>query len=327
MTLALVFNDASLPYDEVKDAELAVLKFIKTVLACRKYGFDLVLIDTVADKSWFSIELAQKYYWRNWFDWANTQGELKESVRAFRSLQTRQPMLLPEEHSNLINSLEVGLKGESNGLATLQAAYCYQTFLIGFPTKLPWNQFLIDIWVLTLQEDGSSTENESELKNLFDNGSLLEHENELKAIRNERLKVGGDIWENREMFFPNITLLDNSIGGQLRGWTHRPDILNKAKHAMLIMNEFVQSWKEGKYKDYRHEYFKDFRLSSEVSGESKSVNDDPKKKAEREFWLPTGRKVYCENHVKLQDGFRLHFYPDSEEKTIYVAYLGPHLTL
>lgn len=327
MTLALVFNDVSLPYDEVKDAEAAVLTFIKTVLVCRKYGFNLILVDTVADKSWFNIELSVKYYWRNWFDWANRQIELKEAVRAFRSLQTRQPMLLPVEQSELINSLEVGLKGKENGLETLQAAHWYQTFLVSFPTKTPWNKFLIDIWVLSLQENGEVIEDEAKIKNLFDSNSLAEHKNTLQAIRDERLKVGNDVWKNRSLFFPNINLLDNKLGGQLRGWAHRPDILNKAKDAMLIMNEFVLSWKNGEYEDYRHDHFKDFGLSSKISGESKSVNDDPGKKAEREFWLPTGKKVYCENHIKLQDGFRLHFYPDSVKKTIYVAYLGPHLTL
>jgi len=44
MTLALVFNDISLPYEKVADAKVAVLRFIKTALACRKYGFNLILI-------------------------------------------------------------------------------------------------------------------------------------------------------------------------------------------------------------------------------------------------------------------------------------------
>lgn len=45
------------------------------------------------------------------------------------------------------------------------------------------------------------------------------------------------------------------------------------------------------------------------------------------FWLDDGRQVYCENHVKLPGGYRMHFYADAANKQIYVTYLRPHLTL
>jgi len=93
------------------------------------------------------------------------------------------------------------------------------------------------------------------------------------------------------------------------------------------MDLFVMKWKSGEYYEYRHEYLRDLGLAAEVSGESASVNNTPKKKNERLFWLDNGVQVYCENHVKLSDGYRMHFYVDSAEKCIYVAYLGPHLTL
>lgn len=56
MSLALVFNHESLPYDDQVDIDAAVLVFIKTSLACRQYGFSLMLIDTAVDQSWFGIE-------------------------------------------------------------------------------------------------------------------------------------------------------------------------------------------------------------------------------------------------------------------------------
>jgi hypothetical protein len=55
-------------------------------------------------------------------------------------------------------------------------------------------------------------------------------------------------------------------------------------------------------------------LAAEVSGESTSVNNDPKKRKERMFWLYEGQEVYCESHIKLPDGFRLRFYPDTSKK-------------
>ncbi|VAW46541.1 hypothetical protein MNBD_GAMMA02-1694 [hydrothermal vent metagenome] len=327
MSLALVFNHESLPYGNQENIDAAVLMFIKTSLSCRQYGFNLMLVDANVDKSWFGIELKKGVYWRDWFNAAKQKSELKDLVRAFRSLSTRQPMMLPQDAQRIENTVEVGLKGQSQGLATLQAAYWYETFLISFPVREPWCRSLIDVWILKMQEDGRSDESTSEINNLFDFNSIQHHECGLKNLRDERLQLGTDIWENRGLFFPCLYLLENELKNQLYAWSHKPAILHKAKDALLAMNKFVQRWQEGGFDDYRHSYLADCGLSAEVSGESPSVKQDLKKKAEREFWLPEGKKVFCENHVKLQDGFRLHFYASNNEKVIYVAYLGPHLTL
>ncbi len=328
MSLALVFNHESLPYDDHEDIDAAVLAFIKISLTCRQYGFHLMLIDTTVDKSWFGIELKKGVYWRDWFNSAKQKNELKDLVRAFRSLNTRQPMMLPEDAQLTEDSVEVGLKGESQGLSILQAAYWYETFLVSFPTATPWNQPLIDIWILKIQEeDGNSSESTSQINNLFDSHSLQQHKCTLQNLRDKRLQAGTDIWENRNSFFPCLHLLDNELKNQLCTWPHKPAILHKAKNALLAINEFVQRWQGGGFDDYQHSHLVTCGLSAEVSGESLSIKQDPKKRAEREFWLPEGKKVFCENHVKLQDGFRLHFYVSNSEKIIYIAYLGPHLTL
>ena len=327
MSLALVFNHESLPYDEQGDIDAAILTFIKISLACRQYGFSLMLIDNAVDKSWFGVELKKGVYWRDWFNAAKQKSELRDLVRAFRSLHTRQPMMLSGDAQLVENSVEVGLKGESQGLSTLQAAYWYETFLISFPTGAPWDCSSIDVWVLQLREDGNSDESISQINNLFNTYSLQQHEFCLQTLRDERLQVGTDIWENREEFFPYLYLLNNALNSQLCKWSHKPAILHKAKDALLAINEFVQCWQAGDFDGYQHAHLASCGLSAEVSGESFSVTQDPKKKAEREFWLPNGEKVFCENHVKLQDGFRLHFYVSNPEKVIYVAYLGPHLTL
>ncbi len=329
MTLALVFNHNSLPYQNIETAQQAAAQFIKLTLACRhRFGFELILVDTAIDHSWFGVELATGYYWREWFEWAKRQSELRDLVRAFRTLQTRQPMLLPADAAHIEYTTDVGLPDSNAGLKTLQAAYWYQTFLLSFPTSAPWNQALIDVWVEELSsEKDDVVRYTTQIKNLFDDTSLVTHGNDLQILRDQRLQAGRDIWENQEIFFPVLHLLDNPLGSQLRHWSHRSDVLNKAKEALQAMNEFVVRWQAGEFTDYRHEYLQGCGLSAEISGESASIANDARKRNEREFWLPDGRKVFCEHHVKLPDGFRLHFYPCSARKTIYVAYLGPHLSL
>lgn len=328
MTLALVFNHDSLPCQNIETAQEFATQFIKLALACRRrFGFELILVDTAVDQSWFGIELASGYYWREWFEWAKRQSELRDLVTAFRSLQTRQPMLLPKDAEQMEYTVEVGLAGCNEGLKTLQAVHWYQTFLLSFPSFAPWGQTLVDVWITELRvDDETLVRHEAQIRNLFDDTSLTTHRYDLQALRDQRLQAGRDIWENRATFFPSLYLLDN-LGSQLLQWSHRADVLNKAKEALQAMNEFVMRWHAGEFTDYRHEYLQTCGLSAEISGESASVANDARKREQREFWLPTGKKAYCEYHVKLPDGFRLHFYPCGVAKTIYVAYLGSHLRL
>lgn len=329
MTLALVFNHNSLPCSNVETAQQEVERFIKLALTCRlRFGFEVLLVDTSVDKTWFGIELAADYFWRTWFEWAKRQPHLTEFVTAFRSLQTRQPMLLAEDASQIEHTLEVGLIQCQENLNTLRAAYWHQTFLISFPTNPPWNQPFIDVWVRKLRIDGDLDEQNTQIGNLFDSKmSLVTHNDKLLSMRNSHLQAGKDMWGKRAVFFPKLCFLDNPFGSQLRNWSHRTDVLSKARETLSVMNEFVSQWQAGAFMDYRHEYLIECGLSAEVSGESPSVANDPSKRNERMLWLPHGEKVYFENHVKLPASFRLHFYPSTQDKLIYIGYLGPHLSL
>lgn len=329
MSMILVFNHHSLPCDSVQEAQNTIKQFVKVALKCRsQFGFELILIDETADNSWFNIEVAKGYCWRDWFNWAKQQADMKETVTAFRSLKTRQPMLLPEDAEQIELRVDVMLKGSEENLTSLQAAYWYKTFLISFPTYSPWNSPYIDTKVIELNTETNEVDEKNILiNNLFDDHSLNTHREAIMSLRNERLQAGRDIWNKRLTFFPKLIFLDDPIKNQLLEWSHRKDILQNARNALGIMNTFVQRWEEGEFVTYQHEYLADCGLSSTISGESENVTNDPTKKAEREFWLPRGEKVYFQNHVKFGDGFRLHFYPDNQEKIIYIAYLGRHLKL
>ena len=93
------------------------------------------------------------------------------------------------------------------------------------------------------------------------------------------------------------------------------------------VSKFCEKWRNGEYKEYRHQYLSEHGLSTEVSGESVTVGQDSSLRNLRMFWLEDGRREYCENHVKLPNGFRMHFFPDALNKCIHIAYIGPHLKL
>nr|WP_274616274.1 hypothetical protein [Vibrio alginolyticus] len=318
-------NHHSLPFASKEDADNGLLAFFTVLKVCRTAGLKILLVDDDQDKSLMGLELANGYFVRNWFASASKVAELADWCRFLKSLETKQPLFETVDIESVDDTVEVGLPEEGSGKQVLLAAFYFETFLASFTALAAWANSHIKVWVFEL--DATPEQRGETLLNLSDSVSLGVHGDELKQRRNALLKTAKDIWLKRADLFPHITLLPNQIGTSLQGWSARQDVLLKARDALNVLESFSDKWLADEYVEYRHEYLRDLGLAAEVSGESDSVNNDPKKKKERMFWLDDGRHVYCENHVKLPDGYRLHFYADSANKRIYVAYLGPHLTL
>jgi FtsZ-binding cell division protein ZapB len=325
MTPGVVLNHHALPFANVEVANKGLLQFLKTLKTCRASGLKVLLLDEDQDKSLMRLELAAGYCVSDWFAWAGKDALLTDWRRLLRSLETRQPLFETLDAEVMQSNLEVGLPGEPTGNRVLLAAYVLQTFLISFSTQPKWLAPTISVWILDISEEVK--EKEDSLLNLVDDKSLAFHKEDLLRRRNEQINSARDIWNNRQEWFPHLTLLSNQIGSSLQNWSARQAILLKACDALNVLERFCAKWRDGEYSDYRHAYLNDLGLAAEVSGESSSVGNDPKKKKARMFWLEDGREVYCENHIKLPGGYRLHYFPDPEQKHIYVAYLGPHLPI
>jgi len=325
MSNGIVLNHHSLPFASKDDADNGLLAFFTVLKVCRTAGLKILLVDEDQDKSLMGLELANGYFVRNWFASASKVAELADWCRFLKSLETKQPLFETVDIESVGDTVEVGLPGESSGQQVLLAAFYFETFLASFTALAAWLNSRIKVWVFDLE--ATPDQRDEMLLNLSDSASLDAHGHELTQRRNALLKTAKDIWSQRADLFPHLTLLSNQIGTSLQSWSARQDVLYKARDALNVLESFTEKWLAGDYVEYRHEYLRDLGLAAEVSGESDSVNNDPKKKKERMFWLEDGRQVYCEHHVKLPDGYRLHFYADASNKRIYVAYLGQHLTL
>ncbi len=325
MSNGIVLNHHSLPFASKEDADNGLLAFFNVLKVCRTAGLKILLVDEDQDKSLMGLELANGYYVRNWFASASKVAELTDWCRFLKSLETKQPLFETVDIESVGDTVEVGLPEEGSGKQVLLAAFYFETFLASFTALAAWANSHIKVWVIEL--DAAPEQRDEALLNLSDSASLEIHGDELKQRRNALLSSAKDIWLQRADLFPHLTLLPNQIGTSLQGWSARQDVLLKARDALNVLESFSDKWLAGEYVEYRHEYLRDLGLAAEVSGESDRVANDPKKKKERLFWLDDGRQVYCENHIKLPDGYRLYFYADAANKRVYVAYLGPHLTL
>lgn len=325
MSLPLVLNTHSLPFDSQEAADEGVPEFINIFHRCATYGYNILLRGAGVDENLMHVQLVDHYYFQSWFSQASQDPSRRDLARKFRSIVTR-PLF--DENVDLPDTLEVGLSGEESGSELLLAAHHHKTYLCSFASDEFWTDFTVKGWVFDLSvEDEADQLKDKDFPNLSTSRSLSEYEPAMEEARDNQLARGRDILAERETFFPKLIFLDNQIGGALRRWTHRADILPAARSAMLVLNEFSQKWENGDFADYQHRYLSDLGLQAEVSGESESVRTTPKKRNERMFNLDDGRCVFCENHVKLPSDFRLHFYPDTANKKIILAYLGPHLTL
>jgi hypothetical protein len=319
MSRPLVFNHHALPYPDAEQARADLPDFMRTAFrCCRRYTFKLILLDETLGSAWQNIELAPGYYGRDGL--AEIQRSDREIYQAFLNLITRSPLL--EDKVGL--EYEVGLPEQEKNLTALQAAVVYQTYLLSMPSAIPWNQAKITVWVDTLQKDELVRQTQ-QVPNVCGGQSLATHDSALTDLKRKCIAGRPELWENRVDLFPHLAFLPRLSGNQLLRGNCRTDIWNKAYRALEALDRFAEVWQANRQLVYQSTQLADYGMPCDVSGESASTLQNKKTRAMREFWLPTGNKVCFSEHAKLPGGVRLHFYPDTETRQLYIGYLGPHL--
>jgi hypothetical protein len=320
----LVFNHHSLPYESAELVNNAVKEFLKICLKARRLGFPVILMDENQDINWFRIELAPGYFWQDWYKETGNRGDLIEQVRAFRSIATRKPLFPADIIGSDLALFDVREQGTGQCLSALRAAAWYDYPLVSFPTRNPWNQSPVSIIIETLSDN--IQRQPGNLLNFYSISFLDSIEQQLLQQRNTSIQNSRTLWDQRLLNYPDLEFCGKSPG-QLQNWSSLPSILNQAIQAFDVLQIFSEQWKNGIHDHYSHAALRGLGLTQEVSGESSSISNNPSKRKERTFYLSDGHRQYFENHIKLSHGFRIHFYPDSHARKIYIGYIGPHLSL
>lgn len=139
---------------------------------------------------------------------------------------------------------------------------------------------------------------------------------EQKIQEIQEITKGIEIWERRSKLFKRIELCPG-VEAQLKSIGYTKQILERLR----MLDEYCQDyWIEGSfsYKDA------DKQVALDISLESASVMNDPKKKRMRMFKLPNGQTECFELHIKTGN-LRFHFFPDNNSLKIYIGYIGAHL--
>lgn len=325
MTACLVFNHHSLPFDTVEGVNQAVPDFLKICIQSKNAGLSPVLVDEAVDPSWFRLELAKGYFWQDWYRQHKESGN-KEMIQAFLSLATRSPFFSMSDMEEGADLLEVSFHG-SSGYSALWAAVWHEAPLTSFPSGAPWTRSPLLVKTDRLEiASGDIQSSEEHLLNFYALSVLEQDLPRLLEQRNALVNSGKTLYENRGELFPNV-IFCGKTQQQLNAWSSSSTLLNQVKESLTVLDSFVSRWKNGEFPYYSSDALRDLGLNHQVTGESEPVRTTPRLRNDRIFWLPSGRQEFFEDHIKLSNGYRLHFYPDNHKRSIYVGYIGPHLKL
>ena len=323
MNLLLVFNHHSLPFQSAQDARTATSEFIKICLKAQNLGFSIILVDESIDQNWFRLKLADNFYWQDWYR-LNNNDENKDLIRAFRNISTRQPLFCDSDIGEGLDLFEV--KFNNIEYPAIKAAAWNEAPLASFPTKHPWNMSPLTVQIFTIDNSGELFESSANILNFYSFESIQNEESNLIYLRNALISTANDLYNNRKKLFPNIDFCGKA-NEQLLKWSYSLTIFDQVKESLTAINSFCEKWKNNEYTSYSDDNLRLSGLNHQVSGESETVHTNAELRRQREFYLPNGIKIMFEKHIKLSNGFRIHFFPDDSIKTISIAYIGKHLKL
>lgn len=322
----LVFNHHALPCDHEQQAVDSVPEFLRVCVRAQSLGLNVLLVDDSVDASWFRLELANCFFWQDWYNRYKTDETLKDLIRAFRSISTRQPYYSNEDINRQVELFDVVLGSDSRRYSALRAAAWHAAHLVSFPTQTPWNSTPLSIQEESVDEQGEILYATSQIHNIHSLAVLNDREPAILHEKDERIRSGSELVANWSALYGHLEYC-GKVQEQLSVWSHHLSILEQTKESLRVLDTFASQWSLSACSCYSHQTLRNLGLNHEVSGESSSVLNDRSLRKFREFWLPTGSKELFENHIKLSKGFRIHFYCETCSKKVYVGYIGPHLPL
>lgn len=323
MSFEPVLNELSLepPAPDIAEARRRMSRFITTfVIATDSYKLKRTL--RVKDEYLNSLELAPGYPLAQW---RNDKHVSREEREFFRVLGTKQPYLI--EHAD---KAEVALMMECHWNGTpavgFHAALLLDSLAMSIPSDPAWNMSRIEVAVRELDHDGEWLPDRTEqIPHLARRGHLQE----LAAWIQQRLQVetdqdllkvqtGTELWEQCGRLYPSLEFCPD-VQKQLHKYAPQKDYIRAVRLRLLYLEQYSQQWRKVGGS------FDNGQLFGNASPETQQTLQHPEYGRKRVFVCPDGQQRLFSWHVKMPDGWRLHFYPDEERQTIIVGYIGPHL--
>lgn len=313
MELEMVLNELSLQpvAEDVLTARRRMVELISTMSAATRSGVSRVL-RTHRDLN--AEELASGYPIAQW---RNDHDVDRDVRRFFTSLATKAPYLVDINDSTITDrAAESDFLYHESPAMGLGTAYLLDNLAISIRSVLHWHADHLDITYRYLDSNGEILEETVNVTHASHKDHILEHSSWIKAHLNTTINSGLDIWQQRERLFPNLQFCD-SVGETLQQFTSGNSPLHLVVKKLLELERFCVQWQElgGAFE------LKNMPLKGSVESDATLQMYS----REHTFRCPDGIERVFSLHVRINQDWRLHYYPLAGQSKLIIGYIGEHL--
>lgn len=341
-----IFNDLSLPFADKFEVQKHIKHFADIFSKAEPYTPTVLRLPDHLGDNLLTLELAADYRLADWLynplDFTveelvriHNEGnnlseeELKERQYDINDLRTRIKSLITysplifetddkevqDENDDSEFTLEIDDRVcNAQGLG---AAYLLESIAISFLSSDFWERHEFTVNQMHLTEDAEEQQLEPIARHAATVLNFEQHIEWLNEQREDTLKQGEDLWEQRETILPSLILCPE-VEGHLKKFGSSLDF-TRALDRLQKLNQYVGDLKSNRLGD---KTYADYGLR--VSGESKLTMDNYGNL--RKFRLPNGRREIFEDHIKIGGSLRIHFWVDNN-RIFYIGYVGVHLRI
>ncbi|MEG0577300.1 MAG: hypothetical protein RR500_05535 [Bacilli bacterium] len=310
-----VFNELSVHLDGSRnyeeDARSVVNEFVAILLKIsRKKEFD----GLITTQDIYNFKTSSKYSIHDWLNDPLVEKKYKTFFRTFYN----QKCSYIDNNDYSLDEFEIDIENDKfKGIGCLVASEMNESVLSLKTSELWLNEEIEGVFrTVDIEVDEIVNENRT-INNISEEIHIDKLEWKFKEKNFAMLSSGQDLWEKREMLFPNLVFC-RSTKDQLYKDPEKFHIEQVAKKLMRMQQYFSEY--DGIYDPKK--------LGLNARTESKTVKSNKDLKTLRLFEKPDGSRDYFYDHIGFTGKYcgRIHFSPDDGNKKCYIGYIGKHLT-
>ena len=316
MDLEMVFNELSAQTlaPDIFTARQWMSELISTMREAKRCGLKGIRIQT----DFHSMVLAENYPLRRW----RNDNEVNREERTFlRTLATKTPLSvdIPDVKIKIkVEDPDCELSLHGTQAEGFKVAYYLETLAISLNSESLWNNNIIKLELIQIDEEGELIEESVEVIHASQKNHVLEHADWIqKRLQPDGLN-GKELWNRREELFPSLQFC-YAGNKQLQKLRTGDEKLKLVLEILYELENCAKNWETG--------YFNLEGTSLEVSGES--VPTLNKYSKERTFLCPDGKERLFEQHAKeRKNNWRIYFFPEVSKigtRKVIIGYVGTHL--
>lgn len=305
-----IFNELSVALDKNYEKEHSrniINAFVKLLHQInRKNEFEGLI--TTPDIYNFKIS---SYSIQDWLEDPLVERNYKVFFRTFYS----QKCSYIDNKNYSLNDFEIDISNNKfNGIGCLVASEMNES-VISLKTHELWLKEVINGLFYTFDNDEIVFE-ERDIDNVSEEIHIDKLEDKLIKENFAMLSSGQDLWEKREILFPNL-IFCRSVKDQLYKDPEKFHIKQVAKK-LIRMQQYFSEYDE---------VYNPKELGLKARTESETVKSNSFLKSFRLFEKPDGSKEYFFDHIGFTGKYcgRIHFLPNDSNNKCYIGYIGNHL--